>query len=82
MPYVAPPELGNYYATISINIPRLRRSGIREFASSISPRRTPNILAIFARSRRRIDMWNFRLFPENPEGVVVDLFGFTIRSRD
>jgi hypothetical protein len=32
---VAPTELREYFETHSINIPRLRRSGIREFASSI-----------------------------------------------
>ena len=37
----APTELGNYCATNSINIPRLWRSGIREFASSIRASRTP-----------------------------------------
>jgi hypothetical protein len=51
MAYAAPPELETYCATISINIPRLRRSRIGEFASSIrTRRRTPNAPPIFARA--------------------------------
>jgi hypothetical protein len=33
--HFAPPSLGRYCATASINIPRLRRSGISEVANSI-----------------------------------------------
>jgi hypothetical protein len=46
MAYVAPTELEKHLATISINIPRLRRSKIREFASSINPRRAPYVLGL------------------------------------
>jgi hypothetical protein len=36
---VAPTSWGNYRSTFSINIPRLRRSGIADFASIIIPAR-------------------------------------------
>jgi hypothetical protein len=39
MPHAAPTELEKHLATVSINIPRLRRFRIREFAGSIIRRR-------------------------------------------
>jgi hypothetical protein len=49
MPYVDPADLAdleNHRATISINIPRLWRSGIREFTSSIGTQGAPKFAAI------------------------------------
>jgi hypothetical protein len=46
--YAAPLGLENHCATISINIPRLRRSGIKKFASGIAWRRAPKAPPIYA----------------------------------
>jgi hypothetical protein len=47
MPDIAPTELERHRTTISMNIPRLRRYRIREFASSIPGSRAPKTPSIY-----------------------------------